>query len=384
MPSFRRSCVECPGGFAGFAPATWLTNIVYSSFCECFPHLTSSGSASVERSHEFNDAPDSCLICSISSASSTGTGQLSINVNCMADLSLLRDDGARDGIAEDSRLLWQQHGLRRGSDGRPDVRRGRLAVDVLDRDRLEYHLDHFELGSRAARGRPREVELRVHGCHGRVLQRDPVVQRELPRGVGAIELEDAGRQHLVRRQRREQLRRRRVPLLRQSDRLPLAPTARLPGRCVARRRGEGIETENRDPARARRRLRVRRFELALLRTRDLDERLHGHAQPPTVARKTRPQELVPTKRPYRSDCTKPRSTATSRRARSTSATDHAWNGQPLAACGGAPSAVSEIEPSPHSARCSSIPSSACETSTPARSPPSTFRPSSHGHTVPWW
>ena len=39
-----------------------------------------------------------------------------------------------------------------------------------------------------------------------------------------------------------------------------------------------------------------------------------------------------------------------RMTRSSSATDHAWKGQPVAACGAAPSAVSETEPSPQSPR----------------------------------
>ena len=39
-----------------------------------------------------------------------------------------------------------------------------------------------------------------------------------------------------------------------------------------------------------------------------------------------------------------------RRTRRTSATDQAWNGQPVAACGAAPSAVSETEPRPQSPR----------------------------------
>ena len=41
----------------------------------------------------------------------------------------------------------------------------------------------------------------------------------------------------------------------------------------------------------------------------------------------------------------------------------AWNGQPVAACGAAASAVSDTEPRPHSARCSSSPSSTPATST---------------------
>ena len=54
----------------------------------------------------------------------------------------------------------------------------------------------------------------------------------------------------------------------------------------------------------------------------------------------------------------------SRSTLSTSATDHAWNGQPVAVCGAAPSAVSEIEPMPHSVRCASRPSRIPVTGTP--------------------
>ena len=58
------------------------------------------------------------------------------------------------------------------------------------------------------------------------------------------------------------------------------------------------------------------------------------------------------------------SSSTPGRTRSTSATDQAWNGQPVAACGASPSAVSDTEPSPHSARCSSSPSRTPAMSTP--------------------
>ena len=44
-----------------------------------------------------------------------------------------------------------------------------------------------------------------------------------------------------------------------------------------------------------------------------------------------------------------------RRTRRTSATDQAWNGQPVAPWGAAPSAVSEMDPRPHSARWASMP-----------------------------
>jgi chemotaxis protein methyltransferase CheR len=56
----------------------------------------------------------------------------------------------------------------------------------------------------------------------------------------------------------------------------------------------------------------------------------------------------------------------SRRARSSSATDHAWNGQPVAPCGGSPSAVSDTDPSPQSPRCASRPSSTPSTGSPVR------------------
>ena len=56
--------------------------------------------------------------------------------------------------------------------------------------------------------------------------------------------------------------------------------------------------------------------------------------------------------------------ALSRRARNNSATDHAWNGQPVARWGGSPSAVSDTEPSPHSPRCASSPSRTPFTSDP--------------------
>ena len=68
---------------------------------------------------------------------------------------------------------------------------------------------------------------------------------------------------------------------------------------------------------------------------------------------------------------------------SSSATDHAWKGQPVAACGGAPSAVSEMEPIPHSPRCASRLSRMPSTPTPTRTAASTYGPISHGHTVPW-
>ena len=54
----------------------------------------------------------------------------------------------------------------------------------------------------------------------------------------------------------------------------------------------------------------------------------------------------------------------SRSTLSTSATDHAWKGQPVAVCGAAPFAVSEIEPMPHSVRCASRPSRIPVTGTP--------------------
>ena len=74
-----------------------------------------------------------------------------------------------------------------------------------------------------------------------------------------------------------------------------------------------------------------------------------------------------------------------RRARRTSAIDHAWNGQPDGRCGATPSAVSEIDPRPPSRRCSSsAPPSAPSIATPARTAASTYGPTSHGHTVPWW
>ena len=71
------------------------------------------------------------------------------------------------------------------------------------------------------------------------------------------------------------------------------------------------------------------------------------------------------------------------RTLSSSATDHAWKGQPVAACGGAPSAVSETEPIPHSPRCASRLSRMPSTGTPTRTAASTYGPISHGHTVPW-
>jgi amino acid transporter len=71
------------------------------------------------------------------------------------------------------------------------------------------------------------------------------------------------------------------------------------------------------------------------------------------------------------------------RVRSSSATDHAWNGQPVAACGGSPSAVSEAEPTPHSARCAVSPSSVPSVGIPARRQASVQGPISQGHTVPW-
>ncbi len=59
------------------------------------------------------------------------------------------------------------------------------------------------------------------------------------------------------------------------------------------------------------------------------------------------------------------------RARRTSATDQAWNGQPVAPCGVSPSVVSETEPSPHSARCSSSPSRTPSVAAPERRAAST-------------
>src|SRR6478672_13401156 len=53
------------------------------------------------------------------------------------------------------------------------------------------------------------------------------------------------------------------------------------------------------------------------------------------------------------------------RDRISSATDHAWNGHPVAAWGASPSVVSEIEPSPYSDRCSSSPSRSPDVSPPA-------------------
>src|SRR3954453_2179354 len=69
-------------------------NISYSCFCECLPHFVSSGSASGERSHEFKDAPEAFLMLWISSASSAGTGQLSINVNCPGYLPVFDESAA--------------------------------------------------------------------------------------------------------------------------------------------------------------------------------------------------------------------------------------------------------------------------------------------------
>ena len=48
--------------------------------------------------------------------------------------------------------------------------------------------------------------------------------------------------------------------------------------------------------------------------------------------------------PRRGRCSTCAAAHPSRRARSASATDHAWNGQPVASCGASPSAVSETEP----------------------------------------
>ena len=76
--------------------------------------------------------------------------------------------------------------------------------------------------------------------------------------------------------------------------------------------------------------------------------------------------------------------APARRMRRSSATDHAWNGQPVAACGAAPSAVSETEPSPHSPRWSERPSSSSSVEAPTRRAASAYGPISHGQTVPWW
>jgi hypothetical protein len=58
-------------------------------------------------------------------------------------------------------------------------------------------------------------------------------------------------------------------------------------------------------------------------------------------------------------------------ARISSATDHAWNGQPVAACGGSASAVSETEPSPHSDKWPIRPSSTPSATTPVRRQAST-------------
>src|SRR5205807_7730292 len=73
-----------------------------------------------------------------------------------------------------------------------------------------------------------------------------------------------------------------------------------------------------------------------------------------------------------------------RRARRTSATDQAWKGQPVAAWGGSPSAVSETEPRPHSARWASRPARAPVVGSPTLAAASTQGPTSQGQTVPWW
>ena len=74
-----------------------------------------------------------------------------------------------------------------------------------------------------------------------------------------------------------------------------------------------------------------------------------------------------------------------RRTRRTSATDHAWNGQPVAACGAAPSAVSETDPRPHSPRCGYEPVEQAVRRRRRRGrAASTYGPISHGQTVPWW
>src|SRR5258706_8098700 len=73
--------------------------------------------------------------------------------------------------------------------------------------------------------------------------------------------------------------------------------------------------------------------------------------------------------------------------RNNSATDQAWKGQPVAAWGASPCAVSQTDPSPRSARWASSPASGQPDSPktgaiPRRRRVSIHGPISHGQTVP--
>jgi hypothetical protein len=109
---------------------------------------------------------------------------------------------------------------------------------------------------------------------------------------------------------------------------------------------------------------------------DPDRLRRAHAPTPAASRGERPPR--PAARTWRS-------------SRSASATDQAWNGQPLGTCGGSASAISETWPTPAWLRWSNIGSrnlrrASARTATP---PPrtltqaSTNGPSSQGQTVPW-